>query len=1493
MRAVRRLVQAVAIAGTILVGVVALALIVSQTPWFRGWLRGYIERQANAYLEGKLSIGRLGGNLFFGVRLTDVAVHLEGQPIVRIPSVEVDYSILEVISQGAVIDELRLVEPRLHLARDRQGWNIGRLVAEREVEADREGPARPIALHSIVISGGSLQIDDAVGTSGYTLPDRVDGLDVRASFQYAPVRYTVEIDHVGLRASSPAISLEELTGTLAVRDDNVYFEDLAIRLAETALTIDGVIEGYQRTPVVKLRTAGRASLPELGRIVPQLAEYRLRPEFDVRATGPLDNLAMSLDVQSEAGKIKGDVTADVNAPGYRVAGDVELTRFDLAPVLRDPQQRSDITGQASFDLRLAGTTDAPALERLRGTFSFSGPRVSAAGYEATSVDARGAIAGRRLEIDARAAAYGGRAAAKGFIMLPVERQPLAFDLRGSAADLDLRNLRAVTAVPALETDLSVAEYHVQGQGRTISGSARLDESVVEGATIGAGTVAEFRTEAGAISYSARGLISNLDLERLGRALKVEALARPEYASRITSTFDVSGAGTSLEELRLDASGTLTDSAIMGARLPQMFFETHLQEGALAGRVKGSFEDVNPARFANRRDLTGQVSGTADAAFRVDDLDGPITPDTVAVEGEVALKPSLVGAIQIGRAIVRGQYAQRTGEIAQLEVDGPDVTVKAWGRLALDRTSSSEITYHADVANLAEIGKVAGQPGLSGSAIVDGKLTGNAAELRIAGTLNGANLGQGENTALDLDSEYTVVVPELTFGDAAVQATSRANFVKIGGMDLKQIVATTTYAGGQLEFSTRLSEERRELEAGGSVIFHPDHQEIHLPQLAIRTEEQLWTLAPQTEAAVQYGGGRITVQNLQLVSDGQRLQVDGTLVTGNENGEEPNGRFEVTAEALDLAQLERLLLQNRGISGRLDAKATITGSLERPDVEGHVEIVSGAFRDYRYESLVADVQYGQDRIALDAKLQQSATEAITASGSVPMSLFRPGDPGHIPPSEEDAVDLRIQSTALGLGLIQGFTTQVTNVTGTLQADVRITGSGQDPHLEGHVEIRNGAFGVPAVGVSYSGLDTRLDLLPDVVRIQQFTILDEHGAPLNVSGDIAVHERQVGAVNVELSSTNFEVLDNELGDIGLDTKIQITGELRRPRITGDVRVARGRVELDRILQLVADPYSVEALPPVVSADREAERFGTTEAAAQQAITRAGSRGVEPVPDLPEAPVEAGALSPLALDLRVRIPDNLVVRGSDLRPGGPTAMAVGDVNITLGGDVKVLKDPGEPLRLVGTVNTVRGTYEFQGRRFALERGGTIRFTGDPSIEPLLDVVATRQIPNTGVEVQLRIGGTTRAPELTLSSTPPLEESDILSLIVFNRPLNELGTGERASLAATAGGIATGFIAAPLGESIGRALDLDLFEITTTSETGELEAGITIGQQIGERMFFRLRQQFGDRNVSEFMLEYQIARFLRLQTSLAPETAGAGNRLGQRRVERVGIDLIFFFSY
>jgi autotransporter translocation and assembly factor TamB len=999
-------------------------------------------------------------------------------------------------------------------------------------------------------------------------------------------------------------------------------------------------------------------------------------------------------------------------------------------------------------------------------------------------------------------------------------------------------------------------------------------------------------------------VADLDVERVGRALDVAALTKPEYASRLNGTFDVTGSqprrptgrresDTTIAQMTLDATGMLTDSEIMGGRLPELGFEAHLAGGALNGRLDGRFEGFDPARLTSRPDLKGEVTGTVNASLSIADVAAPVTPESITGAGTVALTSSTIGGLKIDTANLDASYANQVGDVKQFTLTGPDVNAEASGRVALDRSSASNLKYHVEAINLPELARLAGQTGIGGTAIVDGTLTGNRASLTTTGTLNGANLSYQENNALDLDSTFTVIVPELELAKATVQATTKGTFIKAGAFEISELTATTTYAQQTIDFTTNIKEKTRELDATGRVVLHPDHQELHLPQLAVRTAGVQWNIKPGTEATVKYSPAQVELVNVQLVSADQFLSVDGTIAL---KGDAPTAALDVVAQNVDLQQLETLLLQNRGFSGRLNANAKVTGTAAAPSVDGHVEIHDGGFQTYKYESLIADIDYVGRRVTIDGTLQQSATEGITVKGTAPLSLFSRSATGdHVAVAAGEGVDLHVTSTALGLGVVQGFTDLVANVSGTMEADVRVTGSGQDPHLVGHIDIRNGAFGVPLGGVSYSGLNTRIELTPDKISLQSFKLLDEHGEGLTVSGDLAVHEKAVGAVNIRLESDNFEIIDNELGDVGLDTSLQITGELRRPVVKGQVRVEAGRIEVDRILTYFYDPYATQALPEVVSAERTVAGSGSAEEATKQALRKAHvaaeTEKTEAGREAPATPT--GIFDAVELDVQLVMPDNLVLRGSDLRPGGPTGAALGDMNVTVGGQMDVRKAPGDQVRLFGTVQTVRGTYEFQGRRFDLERGGRVRFVGDTQINPFLDISATRLIPNTGVEARIRVTGTLLNPELALSSNPPLEESDILSLIVFNRAVNELGTSERSSLAATAGGIATGFIAAPLGESIGRALDLDLFEITTTTESGELGAGVTLGQQIGDKAFLKLRQEFGERSVTEFMLEYQLARFLRLQVSAAPQASGSANRINQRRIERGGLDLIFFFSY
>src|SRR6188472_4169834 len=108
MRAIRRVLQVVTFVGTLTIGVLALALIVSQTPWFRDWLRRYIVRESQQYLNGQLTIGCLHGNLLFGADLDHVAVDVSGERVVAVKGLELDYNVFTLLSEGLTLEQIKI-----------------------------------------------------------------------------------------------------------------------------------------------------------------------------------------------------------------------------------------------------------------------------------------------------------------------------------------------------------------------------------------------------------------------------------------------------------------------------------------------------------------------------------------------------------------------------------------------------------------------------------------------------------------------------------------------------------------------------------------------------------------------------------------------------------------------------------------------------------------------------------------------------------------------------------------------------------------------------------------------------------------------------------------------------------------------------------------------------------------------------------------------------------------------------------------------------------------------------------------------------------------------------------------------------------------------------------------------------------------------------------------------------------------------------------------
>jgi autotransporter translocation and assembly factor TamB len=1504
---VRRVLQVIAILCTLIIGAASLTLIVSQTAWFKDWLRGFIVRQADDYLNGRLTIGRLGGNLFFGVELEDIDVTLQGQSVVSVKDIGLNYNVLDFLGGGVVLDSIRLNRPLVRLEKNGEGWNLGRLLKEQEKEAEREGPGRPIAIGEIGITDGSVLIEGTLGPSGVDLPSRIERLNATLGFEYQPVNYTVRIGHLSLRSPDRDFRLADLSGTISTKEDAIFLERLAIRTEESALSIDGSVRGYQHTPALELKVSSeKLALQEIGRLVPALRQYVLQPAFEISANGPLSGLRLVFNTRSSAGQLAGDVVTDLTVPERRIAGMVNLRHLDLSPLLKGDAQHSDITARAVVDVRLTGRTAPNPLAAVDGRWQVVAPRVVAFGYEARDVTAKGRFDRGVLHVDGKAAAYGGRASVAGTV---VPGTPLQLDLRGEAAHLDLRNLPRALKIPAVPSDLTVA-YRLAGSVNNLTADATFRPSQLAGASIAGGGTAGVTLKGKNIAYRADATVRDLDIQRIGRAFRIAALSQDRYQSVVNGSFVVNGTGTALEQMTLGARGTLVDSSLFGGQVPRLVFDTRLANQALTVKAEGEFSGFDPGVLAGRPELSGNLSGSLNIDATVPSLAGPIDPMAVRAAGAVSLADSRVGEIAIARAVVDGQFADGQGDIRSLAISGPDLDVNAKGHLDLRPDGASDLEYRASVMNLETVGRMF-KTDVSGSLTAEGRLTGNQGSLHTTGTGSVSNLRYGTTSVLAAKTTYDVRVPDLQAARAEVTADTTATLLQVAGRNIPEATARTTWKDQTLGFDAKIIEQKRTLAANGDVVMHPDHQEIHLRHLAVTTAGVEWRTEPGSEAAIQYGSDRIAVEDLRLVSGAQRLAVEGAF-----GG--PGDTLRIRAEAVDIASVNALMLGQQQVGGTLSANATLMGTRDAPRADAMFSVTNGSFREFPYQSLEGTIAYAVDGVRLDTRLSQTPEAWIAAKGFVPAAFFKAPDPAetaaatgdeHLAGRPGEELDIAVKSSTLSLGLIAAFVPQVSRVSGTLQADVRVTGSPRDPHLSGSIDIRNGAFTVAELTKSgYTGFDTRITLTPDRVQIEELSLLDEHQHTLRVSGELAVHQRQIGGVQIAIKSDQFEIIDNQLADIKLNTDLRIAGELRQPRVEGTLGVHTGTINLGRVLaETTSNAYAVEptkleaeapgAVPAAGAPAGAASTPPSTEAPADPAATAssapAGSAGpaaqAPAVADQEEQAPAPGVFDALTLDVRLSMPNNLVIKGTDLNPSGASPIGLGDVNVTIGGDLRATKKPGDQVRLVGVVNTVRGTYDFQGRRFDIQRDGRIQFVGTTEINPLLDIVAQRVI--SGVEAQVHVRGTARKPELTLTSRPPLDEADILSLIIFNQPANALGEGQQVSLAQRAGALATGFVASSLASSIGGALELDVFEIQTAPEDG-FGPSVTLGEQVGERLFFKFRQAFGSQSVSEFILEYQLAEYLRLQTSVA-QGGGGSQRTLMQRVEQGGIDLIFYYTY
>ena len=1431
---------------------VLLAVAAIQTGWGKNQIRRLIVHEANQYLTATLTIGRLEGSLLRDLTLGDIRLTRDGETVVSADEIAIGFSIRELVESGTTIRSIQLTRPRVVAARLPDGrWNLAALLKRTGREDERTGPGRPLHLLAINVVDGDVLFRNPLLDGDVHVPSHFAKLNASLSFDYEPVTWQVNLASVAWAGDEANLAMNRLTGRMSDGPDGWQFDTLAVQTPQSAFTLTGRINPNTTPATLDLHVVAKRFLfQEWASVVDALGHIDIDSAFDLTLKGPPAALATDLRLRSTDGTNGGDIQTqfilNTTVDGWHGAGTASVARVNLARWLDEVDRPSDITGRLTFDLDFV----PPDHHFPRGAFTFDGPHAAYLGYEMENLRARGTLTRTDAVIaNATGAAYGSVLhVTSGTIGIDA---PNAYHFVGTDSNLDLRKLPASVPVTHVESLMALDAFDVAGQFEVLSltGHAQFGDSTYLGAAIAAGAVGAIDTSVTPVRYSGDATVSGLDIHRFGEGLATEWMLDPRWAGVVAGHFHMEGTGSDSATRTLDGGGRLASANISGGRLFDADIDLHIADGSLSGSYDGQLAGIDAARaFADPR-FDATLTGIARAHFAVRDLLlRAATLSDYDVDGTLDATKSVVRGLAIDAGSLTGKLAGSTLDVTSAQMSGPQIDARGSGALELDGERSSRFDYSVARADVS-LGNTATGRRLAGTMETTGQLTGPTSVLHLVGDASVTDFRDLDVDGADIAAatmQYDATVPLDDLARTTARVTAHASMIDVLNRQIPEADATIAYNGPRLDVDLMVGSDER---LTGSVLLHPGGGALDLSALAVTvgtinpvTVRLADAATPPTIAWTDRGVDTMPLVFERANGGADRLTMSGTWRADG------SGALHIAGSHVLLDTLLGASDRPAEYGGVADFDATLSGTLDQPTATGEIAITEGRVRKLTYQRLGGHVEYGNGLAKVNLRLDQTSDTWLTAVGSVPLNLVGVGQP-------DQAMDLTVASSAVSLGLLEGLTDVVRNVSGTGTVNVKVTGTSQDPHFTGSMAFADTAFVVASTGARYKNGRASFELVKDQVNVASFHLEDRNGRALSVTGSMGTHALTVGDLKIDIVASRFEVLHDETGSVDVDARLALRGEVNAPRLAGDVTVLSGELKIDEIFsQALYQPYStISTAPPAALVDTIA------------------------------------ALNPwdaLSLAVTVHSRGTLRLTGDNVQVAQGTPLGLGSFNLHATGDLYLSKDRGQPLDVSGSFDSVTGSFAFQGRRFEIDPTSSINFHGD--LDPGLYVTVSRVI--SGVEARVTISGTVHAPELRLASTPPLESSDILSLIVFNASTNELTGPQQQELAVRAGTLAYGFVATPLISALQRSIGLDTLEIALpgAANTGPR---VTVGNELVPGLVAQFTRQFGEAAYDEATVEYYISRIFRIRATFSD----AGSLVSRpfQRTERAGIDLLLFFSF
>lgn len=382
---------------------------------------------------------------------------------------------------------------------------------------------------------------------------------------------------------------------------------------------------------------------------------------------------------------------------------------------------------------------------------------------------------------------------------------------------------------------------------------------------------------------------------------------------------------------------------------------------------------------------------------------------------------------------------------------------------------------------------------------------------------------------------------------------------------------------------------------------------------------------------------------------------------------------------------------------------------------------------------------------------------------------------LPDLKTTALSGEVAITQFQLQTIQPFVASFSSPEGYVNGRLKLSGTAEHPQVWGGLSVTDADFTLSAMPAKFQSLQLDIELQGDSATILGGVNVGD--GQMDISGSVQLEPQPLAVLRLVGRKESLIFPPSVQAQVSHD--LTLTASLEFLTITGELRVHEGELQHESLPQ-----GGVGLSGDVVKIDYQ------------------GQEQERPAP------------FDIAMDVQVDIDDKFKVTGS-----------IADV--TVGGDLHLLQERGQPLQLFGNLNVLGGELRAYGQSLKVKRG-SVSFAGAPD-NPSLDMRAARIISADNVTVGMGLTGTLESPVLEVYSDPAMQQTEALSYLVRGRGLD-------AGVAADGTAMAVSMGSTLLNQSgVFGALDRlpGINSVGLSAEGSEEDTTATIGGYLGQRIY------------------------------------------------------------